>query len=64
MMLCMDDMAMQLVLLVLIIDHLAVVHQSLDVCNAILGVLSWPGHNILKFSEVHMGVDIVCHSLV
>ena len=28
------------------------------------GVLSQPGHNILKFSEVHMGVDIVCHSLV
>ena len=33
-------------------------------CNKILGVLSWPGHNILEFSKAHMGVDVVCHSLV
>ena len=59
-----DNMAMQLVLSMLIIDHLAMVHQCLDVCNKILGVLSWSGHNILKFSEGHMGVDIVCHSLL
>ena len=61
---CMDDMVMQLMLSVLIIDHLTVVHQCLDVCNKILGILSQPGHNILEFSEVHMGVDIVCHSLL
>ena len=61
---CRDDMAMQLVLSVLIINHLAVVHQCLDPCNKILGVLSQPGHNILKFSEVHMCVDIMCHSLL
>ena len=41
-----DDMAMQFVLMMLIIDHLAAVHQCLDACNEILGVLSWPGHNI------------------
>ena len=61
---CMDNGAMQLVLAVLIIDHLAVVHQCLDVCDEILGVLSWPGHNIFEFSKAHMGVDIMCHSLV
>ena len=61
---CMDDMAMQLMLVELIIAHLTALHQGLDVCNKILGVLSQPGHNIFKFSEVHMGVDIVCHSLV
>ena len=61
---CMDDMAMQLMLSVLIIDHFAVVHQCLDACNEILGVLYQPGHNILKFSKVHMGVDVVCHSLL
>ena len=62
--LCMDDMVMLLMLTVLIIDHLAAVHQGLDACNEIFGVLSWPGHNIFEFSEVHMGVDIMCHSLV
>ena len=61
---CMDDMATQLMLMVLIIDHLAVVHQGLDACDEVLGVLSQPGHNIFKFSKVHMGVDIMCHSLV
>ena len=60
----MDNMAMQLMFVVLIIDHLAVVHQGLDACNEILGVLSWPGYNIFEFSKVHMDVDIVCHSLV
>ena len=55
---------MQFVLTMLIIDHLTVVHQCLDACNEILGVLSQPGHNILKFSKAHMGVDIVCHSLL
>ena len=52
-------MAMQFMLSVFIIDNLAVIHQCLDACNEILGVLSWPGHNIFKFSEVHMGVE--CH---
>ena len=47
-----------------IIDHLAVVHQCLDACNKILGVLSWSGHYIFEFSKVHMGVGIVCHSLL
>ena len=61
---CMANMAMQFVLAMLIIDHLAAVHQCLDACNEILGVLSWPGHNIFKFSKAHMGVDIVCHSLL
>ena len=61
---CLDEKPMQLVLMVLIIDHLAAVHQCLGACDEILGVLSWPGHNIFKFSEVHMGVDIMCHSLV
>ena len=61
---CMDNMAMQLMLTVLIIDHLTVVHQGLDAFNEILGVLFQPGHNIFKFSEVHMGVDVVCHSQV
>ena len=61
---CTDDMAMQFMLTVLIIDHLAAVHQCFDACDKILGVLSLPGHNILKFSEAHMGVDVVCHSLV
>ena len=55
---------MQLVLSVLVIDHFAAVHQCLDVCNKILGVLSQSSHNILKFSEVHMGVGIMCHSLL
>ena len=36
----MDDMAKQLMLAVLIVDHLTVVHQGVDVCNEILGVLS------------------------
>ena len=61
---CTDDTVMQFVLMVLIIDHLAAVHQCLDACNKILGVLSQPGHNIFEFSKVHMGVDIVCHSLL
>ena len=42
---CTDNMAMQLMLSVLIIDHFATVHQCLDACDEILGVLSWPGHN-------------------
>ena len=61
---CSNDMVMQLMFLVLIIDHLTMVHQCLDACNEILGVLSQPGHNILEFSEVHMVVDIVYHSLL
>ena len=61
---CMDDMAMQFMLAMLIIDHLTVVHQCLDVCNEILGDLSWPGHNIFELSKVHMGVYIACHSLL
>ena len=64
MVVCIYDTVTQLMLLVLIIDHFAAVHQCLDACNEMLGVLSWPGHNILEFSEVHMGVDIMCHSLV
>ena len=64
MVICTDNMAMQLMLLVLIIDHLAVVNQGLDACKEILGVLSQPGKNILEFSEVHMGVDAMCHSLL
>ena len=64
MVVCMDDMAMQLMLAVLIIDHLAAVNQCLDACNEILGVLSQPGYDIFEFSKVHMGVDIVCHSLL
>ena len=62
--LCTDNMAMQFMLTMLIIDHLTVVHQCLDACNEILGVLFWPGHNILEFSKAHMGVDIMCHSLL
>ena len=58
----MDNMATQLVLTVLIIDHLTVVHQCLDACDEILGVLSWLGYDVFEFSEVHMGVDIICHS--
>ena len=61
---CMDNTAMQLMLSVLIIDHFAAVHQCLDACNEILGVLSQSCHNILKFSEVHMGVDVRCHFLL
>ena len=61
---CMDNMAMQFMLVMLIIDHLAVVHQCLDACNEILEVLSQPGHNIFEFSKAHMGVDIMCHSLL
>ena len=62
MVVCMDNTAMQLMLTVLIIDHLAVVHQGLDACDKILGILSQPGHHIFEFSEVHMFVDIMCHS--
>ena len=61
---CTDNMAMQFVLMMLIVDHLAVVHQCLDASDKIFGVLSWPGHNIFKFSKMHMGVDVVCHSLL
>ena len=64
MVVCMDDTAMQFMLEMLIIDHFAAVHRCLDACNKILGVLSWPGHNIFEFSKVHMGVDIVCHFLL
>ena len=46
MVVCTDDMATQFVLTMLIIDHLTVVHQCLDACNEILGVLSWPGYNL------------------
>ena len=61
---CTDDTAMQLILSLLIIDHLTVVHQCLDACNKILEVLSQPGYNILEFYEAHIGVDIMCHSLL
>ena len=61
---CMDNTVMQLVHAMLIIDHLAVVHQCLDAYNEILGVLSWPGYNLFKFSKMHMSVDIMCHSLL
>ena len=61
---CMDNTVMQLMLMVLIIDHLAAVHQGLDACNKNLEILSQPGHTIFEFSKAHMGVDIVCHSLV
>ena len=61
---CTDDMAMQFMLMMLIIDHLAVVHQCLDACNEVFRVLSQPGHNIFEFSKAHMGVDIVCHTLL
>ena len=61
---CTDNIEMQFMLAMLIIDHLTVVHQCLDVCNKILGILPWPGHNIFEFSKMHMGVDIACHSLL
>ena len=61
---CIDNMVMQFVLMMFIIDHLTVVHQCLDACNKILGVLSQPGHNIFEFSKAHMGVDIMCHPLL
>ena len=61
---CTDNTAMQFVLVMLIIDHLAVVHQCLDACNEIMGVLSWPGYNLFEFSKMHMGVDVMCHSLL
>ena len=61
---CTDDTMIQLMLSVLIIDHLAAVHQCLDACDEILEVLSQPGHNILELSEVHMGVDIMFHSML
>ena len=59
-----DDTAMQFMLVMLIIDHLAAVHQCLDACSEILRVLSQPGHNLFEFSKMHMGVDILCHSLL
>ena len=61
---CMDNMVMQFMLTMLIIDNLAAVHQCLDACDEILGVLSQPGHNIFEFSKTHMGLDIMCHSLL
>ena len=61
---CTDNMAMQFMLAMLIIDNLATVHQGLDACNEILGVLSWPGYNLFKFSKMHIGADIMCHSLL
>ena len=64
MVVCTEDMAMQFVLMMLIIDHLTVVHQCLDACDEILGILSQPGYNIFEFSKMHMGVDVVCHSLL
>ena len=64
MVVCTDDTAMQFVLTMLIIDHLTVVDKCLDTCNEILGGLSWPGHNIFKFSKMHMGIEVVCHSLL
>ena len=64
MVVCTDNTEMQFVLAMFIIDHLTVVHQCLDACDKILRVLSQPGHNIFEFSEVHMGVDIVCHCLL
>ena len=60
----MDDMVMQFVLAMLIIDHLAAVHQCLDACNEILGILSQPGYYLFEFSKMHMCVDIMCHSLL
>ena len=64
MVVCTDYAATQFMLAMLIIDHLTVVHQCLDACDKILVVLSWPGHNIFKFSKMHMGIDILCHSLL
>ena len=61
---CIDNMVMQFMLAMLIIDYLAAVHQCLDACDEILRVLSQPGHNIFEFSKVHMGVYIMCHSLL
>ena len=61
---CTDDMVMQFMLTMLIIDHFAAVHQCLDVCNVILGVLSQPGYYLFEFSKMHMGVDVMCHSLL
>ena len=45
----MDDTLTQIMFLVFIADYLAAVHQYFDACNKILGVLSRPGYNILKF---------------
>ena len=45
----MHNTATQLVLLVFIVDHLAVVHQCFDVCNKVLRDLSRPGYKVLKF---------------
>ena len=61
---CTDNTAMQFVLTMLIIDHLTAVHQCLEAYDEILGVLSQPGYNLFKFSKMHMGVDIMCHSLL
>ena len=48
MVVCMDYTAMQLMLSVLIIYHLAAVHQCLDACNEVLWVLFQPGYDILS----------------
>ena len=61
---CTDNTATQFMLTMLIIDHLAVVHQCLDACDKNLGILSWPGYNIFEFSKMHMCFDIMCHSLL
>ena len=49
----------------LVIDHLAVVHQGLDACMT----RSWGSSPSLatissNFTKVHMGIDVVCHSLL
>ena len=61
---CTDNTAMQFVLAMLIINHLAAVHQCLDAYNELLGVLSQPCYNLFEFSKAHMGVDVMCHSLL
>ena len=59
MVVCTDDTATQFVLMMLIIDHLAAVHQCLDACDKILGVLSWSGYNLLS-SPRHTWVLTSC----
>ena len=61
---CTDATVMQFMLMMFLIDHLTVVHQCLDVCNEILGVLSQTGYNLFEFSKMHVGVDVMCHSLL
>ena len=48
-------------------SSLIILQQSISVLMHAMrswGVISQPGHNILKFSQVHMGVDVMCHSLL